>query len=134
LDVAAEENAALARRWIEVWDRGDEAALDDLYAPDFVYHMRFPGQEPGLAGEKQVVRMLHRAFPDLRIEIDDLIVDEHNAVVRWSMPCTHLGVFRGIEPNGRPVRFTGMDILRVENGRVVARWDEVNNRGAPPYV
>jgi steroid delta-isomerase-like uncharacterized protein len=132
--MSTEENVAIARRWIAVWDEGDEAALDELYAPEFVYHMRFPGQEPGLAGEKQVVRMLHSAFPDLRIVIDDIIVDGSNAVIRWTMPGTHRGVFRGTQPNGRPVRFTGIDILRIDNGKVTARWDEVNNRASPPYV
>ncbi len=132
--MSTEENVAIARRWIAVWDKGDEAALDELYAPEFVYHMRFPGQEPGLAGEKQVVRMLHSAFPDLRIAIDDIIVDGSNAVIRWTMPATHRGVFRGAQPNGRPVRFTGIDILRIDNGKVTARWDEVNNRASPPYV
>ena len=132
--MSTEENTAIARRWIAVWDKGDESALNELYAPEFVYHMRFIGQEPGLAGEKQVVRMLHSAFPDLRIVIDDLIVDEHNAVIRWTMPGTHRGIFRGIQPNGRPVQFTGMDILRIENGKITARWDEVNNRASPPYI
>ena len=96
--------------------------------------MRFPGLAPGVEGEKQVVRMLHGAFPDLRIDVDEILVDEDNAVIRWTMPATHQGVFRGIEPNGKAVRFTGIDILRIKNGRVVARWDEVNNRMAPPYV
>ena len=114
--MSVEENEALARRWIAVWDEGDEAKLDNLYAAEFEYHMRFPGQEAGLAGEKQVVRMLH------------------GAVLRWTMPGTHQGVFRGIQPNGQPVRFTGMDILRIERGKIVARWDEVNNRAAPTYV
>jgi predicted ester cyclase len=63
-----------------------------------------------------------------------LIVDGDNAVIRWSMPCTHLGVFRGIEPTGQPVRSTGMDILRIENGKITARWDEGNDRVSPPYV
>ena len=132
--MSIEENTAIAHRWIEAWNNGDQAALDELYAPNFEYHMRFSGQEPGLAGEKQVVRMLHSAFPDLRIVIDDLIVDEFNAVIRWTMPCTHRRVFRGIQPNGQPVRFTGMDILRIEDGKITARWDEVNNRTSPPYV
>lgn len=46
----------------------------------------------------------------------------------------HQGAFLGLPPTGRPVRFTGIDILRIERSRVVARWDEVNNRAAPPYV
>lgn len=129
-----EANAEITRRWIDVWDRGDEAALDALYAPEFVYHTPAPGLEPGLAGEKQIVRMLHSAFPDLHIIIDDLIVEGDKAVVRWSMPGTHGGMFRGTPPNGRPVRVTGIDILRIENGKITARWDEVNSRASPPYV
>jgi steroid delta-isomerase-like uncharacterized protein len=132
--MSAQANADLARRWIAVWEAGDEAQLDALYAPEFEYFMRFPGQAAGLEGEKQVVRMLHSAFPDLRIVIDDLIVDEHNAVIRWTMPGTHQGLFRGLPPNGQPVRFTGIDILRIERGKVFAYWGEVNNRAAPPYV
>ena len=90
--MSAEENEALARRWIAVWDEGDEAKLDNLYAAEFEYHMRFPGKAAGLAGEKQVVRTLHGAFTDLRIIIDDLSIDEHSAVLRWTMPGTHYRV------------------------------------------
>lgn len=132
--MSARENEAIARRWVEVWDQGDLAALDDLYAPDFVYHMRpAAGLEPGIAGEKQILGMLHTAFPDLRIIVEDVIVDEQSAVIRWTMPATHQGAFRGIEPNRKPVKFTGIDILQIKNGKVEARWDEVNTR-AVPYV
>ena len=89
---------------------------------------------PGLAGEKQVLRMLHQAFLDLRIIIDDVIADEHNAVIRRTMPVTHQGMFRGVQPNGEAVQFTSIDIPRIDNGKVVARWDEMNDRAAPPYV
>jgi SnoaL-like polyketide cyclase len=68
----------------------------------------------------------------LRTVIDDLIVDEDNAVILWTMPGTHRGALRGIQPNGQPVRFTGMDILRIENGKITTRWDEENNRASPP--
>lgn len=132
--MSATENKELALRWVDVWNRGDLGAIDGLYSSEFVYHMRFPGLAPGIEGEKQVVQMLHGAFPDLRIDVDEILVDEENAVIRWTMPATHQGVFRCIEPNGKAVRFTGIDILRIKNGRVVARWDEVNNRMAPPYV
>jgi predicted ester cyclase len=85
---------------------------------------------PGLAGEKQVLHMLHQAFLDLRI----IIADEHNAVIRRTMPVTRQGMFRGVQPNGEAVQFTSTDIPRIDNGKVVARWDEMNDRAAPPYV
>jgi steroid delta-isomerase-like uncharacterized protein len=132
-----DENAEIGRRWLAAWERGDEAEIDALYAGNFVYHMGFPGLEEGVAGEKQFVRMLHRGFPDLRIVVDDLVVDEHAVTVRWSMPATHTGEFPGLPPpSGERIVLNGIDILAIENGKIVARWDAVNRpaplRGGPP--
>lgn len=89
----AEENERIAARWVDVWNRADLDALDTLYAPNFVYHMRFPNLSAGIPGERQVITMLHGAFPDLEIITEDIIVSATSAVVRWTMPGTHLGNF-----------------------------------------
>jgi steroid delta-isomerase-like uncharacterized protein len=99
--VTPEENERIAVRWVDIWNRGDLDALDELYAPEFVYHMRFPNLLAGIAGERQVIAMLHGAFPDLEIITEDIIVNENTAVVRWTMPGTHLGNFRDIKPSGK---------------------------------
>jgi steroid delta-isomerase-like uncharacterized protein len=123
--VSAEENVAIARRWITAWEDADEAAMDELYAPNFIYHNTFPPLQPGLAGEKQFVHILHAGFPDLRIIIGDIIAAEGSAVIRWTMPGTHQGMFRGTPPTGKVVEFRGIDILGIEGGKIVARWDAV---------
>ncbi len=124
--MSAAANDALVRRWMAIWDSGAVAALDDLYAPDFVYHMRFPAQQPGLAGEKQILGMLHAAFPDLRMVTEDVVANETSAAVRWTMPGSHQRAFLGVPASGKPVTFTGIYILRIADGKIVARWDEVN--------
>jgi steroid delta-isomerase-like uncharacterized protein len=111
---------------VDIWNRGDLDALDELYAPEFVYHMRFPNLLAGIAGERQVIAMLHGAFPDLEIITEDIIVNENTAVVRWTMPGTHLGNFRDIKPSGKHLVQTGIDILRIVDGKITDRWDEVN--------
>ena len=123
--MSAEENVTIARRWITAWNGADEAAMDELYAPSFIYHNTFPPLQPGLAGEKQLVHILHTGFPDLRIIGDDIIADEGQAVIRWTMPGTHRGMYRGAPPTGKAVEFRGIDILRIESGKIVARWDAV---------
>jgi steroid delta-isomerase-like uncharacterized protein len=124
--VTLEENEDIALRWVDVWNRGDLDALDELYAPEFVYHMRFPNLPAGIAGERQVIAMLHGAFPDLEIITEDVIVNERTAVVRWTMPGTHLGNFRDVKPSGKRLVQTGIDILRIVDGKITDRWDEVN--------
>ncbi len=81
---------------------------------------------PGIAGEKQVVAMLHVGFPDLRIIAEEIIASPTAAVVRWTMPCTHLGNFRDVKPTGKRIVQTGIDILRIVDGKITERWDEVN--------
>lgn len=121
-----EENERIAARWVDIWNRADLEALDELYAPQFVYHMRFPNLPAGIPGERQVITMLHGAFPDLEIITEDIIVSATSAVVRWTMPGTHLGNFRDIKPTGKRLVQTGIDILRIADGKITDRWDEVN--------
>jgi steroid delta-isomerase-like uncharacterized protein len=124
--VTIAENERIAARWVDIWNRRDLEAFDELYAPEFVYHMRFPNQLPGIAGEKQVVTLLHSAFPDLQIITEEIIAGPNSAVVRWTMPCTHLGDFRGKAPTGKHMVQTGIDIISIVNGKITERWDEVN--------
>lgn len=70
--------------------------------------------------------MLHTGFPDLAISIEALVADNELVAVRWRMPATHTGPFRGIPATGRPVVQRGIDILSIEDGKIIGRWDEVN--------
>lgn len=124
--VSRSENVEIARRWLAAWNAKDFAALDELYDPEFVFHSRPPGLAEGIDGEKQILTMLHGAFPDLRMSIEAVIADDDLVAVRWRMPATHLGPFRGVAATGRSVVQTGIDILSIENGRITGRWDEVN--------
>ena len=63
--MSAEENMALARRFIEALVKGDLDAMDEMMAPDFVNHTKLlPGQEPGPEGERWAIAQdLCRLFP-----------------------------------------------------------------------
>jgi steroid delta-isomerase-like uncharacterized protein len=116
----------LVRRWIEQgWQRGDPAVVDALHAPDFVDHDP-AGRSPGNDGFKQGISELYRAFPDLSARIDDLVVDEASSsvAVRWSAVGTHQGAYLGAPPSGRRVRFTGIEIVRLRDGRIAERWGQ----------
>ena len=64
------ENETLARRYIEeVINKGEVGAIDELVASDFTEHDPYPGQTPGIDGEKPAVRNLRIAFPDLHLII-----------------------------------------------------------------
>jgi predicted ester cyclase len=69
----------------------------------------------------------HRGFPDSRISIEACIAEGDSVVTRWTLTGTHQGMFQGIPPTGRPVRFNGIEFNRVLNGRLVEHWSMFDN-------
>lgn len=110
---------------VEVWQKGNVAAIDDLHAPEFVD--RSPAGRPAdREGYKGGVADLYRALPDFYARIEDLVVDAlaGKVAIRWSATATHQGVFMGAPPTGRSITCRGIDILRIAGDRIVERWGE----------
>ncbi len=123
---STQELKQIARRWIEEgWQRGNAGVVDELHSADFMDYGA-AGRAPDREGFKQGIRGLYEAFPDFHAEIEDMIVDESTAkvAVRWKAKGTHRGVFMGIPPTGRSIRFAGIEIIHVVNGKIRERWGE----------
>lgn len=121
--MTVDENKALARRLIEeVVSTGDLSRADEVIAPDFVEHNPAPGQGPGIAGFRQVVGMLHAAFPDLEVTPDEIIAEGDKVAMRLTVRGTHRGPFVGVPPTGRAAEWQGISMLRVAGGRIAERW------------
>ena len=120
-------NQQIVRRFSDdVWGRGDLAAADDLIAIDLVEHNPLPGQGVGREGHKQVVTLFRSAFPDLRVITEDLVGEGDRVALRWRAEGTHRGELMGIAPTGKRVTLTGIEILRIADGKIVERWAEDN--------
>jgi steroid delta-isomerase-like uncharacterized protein len=125
--MSVEENKTIARRFNdEVWDGGDEAALEELFAEDAVDHGAIPGQPPGREGHKYQLNLFRNAFPDLHVTSEDIFSEGDKVAYRWMGRGTHQGELLGIEPTGKEVTFRGIDVLRIAEGKVVERWSEYN--------
>ena len=64
---------------------------------------------------------LFAAIPDLQFEVEDVVADETRAAVRWRARGTFSGTaqFEGFDPNGAEIEIVGMDLLTVEDGKLV---------------
>ena len=85
-----------------------------------------PNIPPGIEGIKQTVPMFRTAFPDLQFNIVDLIAEGDKVVSRLTIQATHKGEFMGISPTGKQVSITGIDIVRIVDGKMVELWGEVD--------
>ena len=109
----------------DLWGGGDVSLVDELFHPDAVDHMPVPGQPPGLDGLREVVASFHRAFPDLRMTLQQTLADveRSTAVDVWTFTGTHTGELPGLPPpSGRRVEFSGIDVMQVRDGKVAAMW------------
>ena len=118
------DNKALVRRLFdEVWNTGNVALVDDLLALDFVDHAaQMGGGDPTRDGFKTQVRLFRTAFPDGRSQIEDLIAEDDRVAARWTDGGTQRGEWMGVPPTGKRVTMTGIDIYRIEQGRIAEFW------------
>jgi steroid delta-isomerase-like uncharacterized protein len=129
--VAVDENKALVSRFYDqVWNRGNLAVADETFAADYVRHDLRPGTAPpGPAGQKAVAGLFRSAFPDVSLAVDLLVAEEDMLVARWTIEGTHSGEWGGIPPTGRRVRFAGVNIFRIAEGKVVEIWNHRDDLG-----
>ena len=113
----------------EALNKGNIDILDELCAPNFVKHALPPTPDYGIEGSKQSLRGLRLAFPDIKYTVEDMIEDGDKVVARWSARGTHKGDFMGIPATGKQVAFSGIEIIRIENGKAVEEWEELDRAG-----
>ena len=129
--MSAEQNKALIRRWLEEgWSNGNLAVADELIDPGFVVH----GAgglviESGPEGVKQLVSAWRTAFPDGRMNVEEMLEDGDKVIIRMTWTGTHTGEFYGIPATGRGVSVSSIGIDRVANGKIVEGWGEVDMLG-----
>jgi len=109
-------------RWMEMWNGRPELA-DELVAPDCPIHQP-PNALRGPEGVRQMVEMGRAPFEEITFRIEAApIVDGDRLAARWVSE----GVYRGGIPGataspGTRVTFGGIDIWRVEDGRIAEYW------------
>jgi predicted ester cyclase len=127
--MSVEENKAIMRRLYEIVKSGKFDEADEIIAVDMVDHDPVPGASQGLAGFKETARILHSAFPDMQITIDQLIAEDDVVAARFTMRGVHRGELMGMAPTGKEVTVTGMDIIRFKDGKGVEHWANQDDLG-----
>lgn len=127
----SEQNKAVERRLLdEVYSQGNLEVIDELVASDFVGHgTAADGGDQGRDAYKHFVVEMRRAFPDLRITVEDQIAEGDKVVTRWRARGTHTGTFQGIPPTGRSGEMSGTTIDRLADGKLVECWANTDDLG-----
>jgi steroid delta-isomerase-like uncharacterized protein len=119
---------SVKRMLTEVFMGGNVDVIDELLAEDFREHEEFPGLSQDRDGVKTFVGAFREAFPDLTIEVHDIVAENDMLAVRSTWSGTHKGEFVGIPATGNRFEVETYDMVRFRgDGRATEHWGLSDN-------
>jgi steroid delta-isomerase-like uncharacterized protein len=125
-----EQNKEIVKRLYEEYNKGNIEILKDLYAPDYDFYS--PSNSPKPRSREETIEsatMIFRAFPDSVWNIEELFAVGDRVTVRFVYKGTHEGDFMSISPTGNKIEVSGINIIRIENGKVLEEWEDADTTG-----
>jgi len=123
---ATEKNKQVVRKFTRIFKNEHNVdGIDHLFAPDFKHHFKQP-LPPGLAGFKEVGRMMNRVFPDVVVTEEDLIAGEDKVVERSSAVAIHRASMMNEPPTNKQIRWSEIHIYRILDGKIAEHWVEMS--------
>jgi len=128
--MSTEDNLAIVHRYLdEVVNTGNLDAARTLFATDHVAHYAgFPDLK-GHEDWKQLTGMSYSAFPDTYTTFEDEMAMGDKVVVRYTVRATHKGAFMDMPATGKTVKYSGIAIFRIANGKIAEQWQEADVMG-----
>jgi steroid delta-isomerase-like uncharacterized protein len=126
----------LAEQFAATLNRHDIDAFAALFADAYVNHQASAAAPPPAAGviPKQATVAFFagrlKGLPDLEVSIETIVASEDKVAASFIYAGTHQGVYLGVPPTGRKLRFTSCDIFAVKDGLIVEHWGMGDIAGA----
>jgi predicted ester cyclase len=122
--MTTEENKAIVDRVNkEFIECGNMGTFNEIFAEDFVNHTAPPGSPNNRDGVIYFFNhLLKPAFPDLKVEIHDMVAESDKVTTRKSFYATHKGAFFGIQPTNKNVVIEVIDIIQLRDGKYIGHW------------
>jgi steroid delta-isomerase-like uncharacterized protein len=115
-------NELVRRFYSDVWNRWDEASVDELLADDFVFRGSLGDDVRGRHGFRRYRDKVRAAFPDFDNEVIDLVVAPGRAAARLRYRGHHRGEILGIPPTGAFITYSGAAFFTAVDGRLAEVW------------
>ena len=118
------DNKNIIRRFVEEGlNKRNAALIDEVYSADYVGH--YPERPAPRSIEylkMGMVGLLGKVFPDAQYSIDGLFAEDDMVTWHWTFRATHQGELMGIPPTGKTIGFSGINLFRMTDGKVVEDW------------
>ena len=114
----------------EFIENGNMDTFNEIFEADFVNHTAPEGSPKNRDGVVYFFNhLLKPAFPDLTVEIHDMVAEGDKVTTRKSFHATHTGDFFGINPTNKKVVMEVIDIIELRNGKYIGHWGILDLHG-----
>jgi steroid delta-isomerase-like uncharacterized protein/uncharacterized protein (TIGR02246 family) len=114
----------IVRSFYDLWNKGSMEGLDRIVSADVIDHNPLLGQTGDYAGVQKTFEQLLGAFSNIEVKIDKMISQGDTVATHWTATATHSGDFMGIPATGKQVSYSGTDMARINNSRIVEVWHD----------
>ena len=127
---ATEQNKSIIRRfWEEVFNERKLALIDELFSTDWIYHGVAGRKVYGREGLKKFLTAYHNAFPDIQVQVENLIAEGDKVASHVISRGTHKGELMGIAPTGKQVTVSVICISRFAGDKIAEDWEIIDLLG-----
>ena len=128
--MSKEANIATAQKMGEAVNKGHLEVLREVFAANVKDHDPAPDQGSGPEGFIKFFTAFRAAFPDLKIAVDHMVVDDNNVAIAYTVTGTQDGPFQGIPATGKKIKARGMQIAKFDSdARITERWGSSDELG-----
>lgn len=129
-----DDKKSVATVFYHAFNANDGAIFDQILAANWINHPADPGQPNTPEGFKRAVQQTHAALEGFHIEIEAMVAEGDLVVCRIAMQGRHVGDIEHRKASGRQVSFSGMDMHRIVDGRILETWHFENYDGLNPEL
>ncbi len=119
--MSAEENKKIVRQVIEEFNKGNHNAFFDALAPDCEV-VFWTGETMDKTAVSEFMKELIRSFPDVNLELEDLIAEDDKVVSRFTERGTMTESLMGMEPTGKEYAIPTIEIYDFKDGKIARMW------------
>lgn len=125
-----EVNKDLIRRMEdEIFNKRRAGAVDEFLSPDYVLRTAAEGTPADREVARGAIGMYLAGFPDLRVEVEELVAEGDRVVAVLRYHGTHNGDLFGMPPTGRRISVRQIAVYRIKDGKVIEEWEVSDQMG-----
>lgn len=126
----SEQNKEIVRRvYAEIFDVNNTEAIGDLFAENVIIHDPMMGEMRGIDAYRQLANVFLTGFPEEQTDLKLYVAEGEYVAVLHTHRTTNTGSFMGRPPTGKQVVVDGLELYRIQNGKIVEFWRHDDDAG-----